>query len=150
MGRLGGGVVRGGVINLIQIVIISILYMALIISMFGLVTSMIMGVHQRNNELGIFRAIGTSKIQIMQLIAGEILIISLSAILVGIISGILTGILLTNIPFMAYVLFIFTINWNEIFYISMFMLGLNLIGSLIPAIKVVKIDIIENIQRRSI
>ncbi len=138
------------VINLIQIVIISILYMALIISMFGLVTSMIMGVHQRNNELGIFRAIGTSKIQIMQLIAGEILIISLSAILVGIISGILTGILLTNIPFMAYVLFIFTINWNEIFYISMFMLGLNLIGSLIPAIKAVKINVIENIQRRSI
>ncbi|MBY9006363.1 MAG: FtsX-like permease family protein [Candidatus Lokiarchaeota archaeon] len=138
------------VINLIQIIIISVLYMALIISMFGLITSMIMSVNQRNNELGIFRAIGTSKIQIMQLIAGEILIISLTAILIGIISGILTGMLLTNVPFMSYVIFIFTVNWIDIFYISLFLLILNLIGSLGPAIKAVRINIIENIQRRSI
>ena len=138
------------IINLIQIVIVSVLYMALIISMFGLITSMIMSVNQRNNELGIFRAIGTSKIQIVQMIAGEILIISFTAILIGIISGIISGFLLSKVPFIAYVLFIFTINWTEIIYISLFLLILNLIGSIIPAIKAIRINIIENIQRRSI
>lgn len=138
------------ILNLIFMVIISVLYMTLIVSMLGLANSMIMGVYQRKNELGIMRALGTSKIQTLQLIAGEILIIGLASIIIGIICGFSTGYLISNVPFMPYLPLIFTINSMDIFYISISSLILCLVSSVIPAIKAVRTNIIENIQIRGL
>ncbi len=138
------------ILNLIFIVITSILYMTLIASMLGLINSMIMSVYQRKNEIGIMRALGTSKIQTLQLIAGEILIIGFTSLIIGIICGISTGLLISKIPFMPYLPIIFTINSMDIFYISISSLILSLISSVIPAIKAVRTEIIENIQIRGL
>ncbi|MBD3211421.1 MAG: FtsX-like permease family protein [Candidatus Lokiarchaeota archaeon] len=138
------------IVNLILIIIVSILYMAMIISIFGTITSMLMNISQRQNEIGIFRAIGTSKLQILKIISGEIFIIGVTSILVGLICGILGGYLLSNVPFIAYVPFIFKINWNDIIIVSLVMLSLTILGSIIPAIKANRLNIITNIRNRGI
>jgi len=138
------------IVNLILIIIVSILYMAMIISVFGMISSMIMNVIQRGNEIGVFRAIGTSKLQILKLISGEILIIGFTSIMVGIFCGILGGYSLSNVPFIPYVPFIFTINWYNILIISLVLLSLTILGSIIPSIKANKLAIITNIRKRGI
>ncbi|TFF98287.1 MAG: FtsX-like permease family protein [Promethearchaeota archaeon] len=137
-------------INLILTIVMSILYMALIISVFGTIISMIMNIRQRSSEIGVLRAIGTSKLKILLIISGEILIIGIIAILVGIITGSIAGNWLTNVPFIAYIPFIFTINWIEIIIICSIMLSLTLIGSLVPGIIATRLDVIENIRKRGI
>jgi putative ABC transport system permease protein len=138
------------IVNLILIIIVSILYMAMIISIFGTITSMLMNISQRQNEIGIFRAIGTSKFQILKIISGEIFIIGVTSIIVGLICGILGGYLLSDVPFIAYVPFIFKINWNDIIIVSVVMLSLTILGSIIPAIKANRLNIISNIRNRGI
>jgi putative ABC transport system permease protein len=137
-------------VNLILTIVISILFMALVISIFGTIISMIMNIKQRSSELGVLRAIGTSKLKILAIISGEVLIIGIIAILVGIICGGIAGYWLSNVPFIAYVPFIFTINWIEILFLCSIMLSLALIGSLIPGIIAMRMNVIENIRQRGI
>ncbi|MBD3198282.1 MAG: FtsX-like permease family protein [Candidatus Lokiarchaeota archaeon] len=136
------------IVNMILVLIASILYMAILISMFGSITSMVVAVNKRRNELGILRAIGTTKQQIIKLISGELLILSFTASSVGIISGILAGYLLSNVPFIAYVPFIFTINWYMVLGTTLFVIILNFVGSILPAYKATRMDIIKNIRKR--
>ena len=138
------------IVNLILTIIMSILYMALIISVFGTIISMIMNIRQRSSELGVLRAIGTSKLKILLIISGEVLIIGITAILVGILCGSIAGYWLSNVPFIAYVPFIFTINWIEVTIICIIMLSLTLIGSLVPGIIATRLNVIENIRKRGI
>jgi putative ABC transport system permease protein len=137
-----------GIINLILIIFYGILIIGLVISLLGMIISMVMNVNHRRNEIGVFRAIGISKLQIVQLISGETLIIGLSASVTGIICWIITGYLISLAPFIAYVPIIFTINWIEILYISIFIIALNILGSFIPAAKANKLNIIDTIRKR--
>ncbi len=138
------------VLNLVLIVFISILYMALVIAMLGLIISMMMSVNQRSGEIGLLRALGISKRQIVQMVAGETLIIGTASLITGIICGLTTAYLLSNIPFLAYVPVIYTVRWEDIFYISLFMTFLSFIASIIPAIKAIYLDIIEAIRKRGL
>ena len=137
-----------GIINLILFILFSILTIGLIISILGMMTSMIMNINHRRSEIGIYRAIGITKLQIIQMISGETLIIGLIASITGIISGIATGYLVSLAPFIAYVPIFFKINWVDIILISVFIISLNVFTSFIPAVKAIKLKINDLIRKR--
>lgn len=136
------------ILSLVIVVIVAILYMAIIISMLGLITSMIMNINQRRNEIGVLRSIGISRYQIMQIVFGETLIICSATLITGILCGITTAFLLSNVPFMAYTPIFFTLRWDDILNISIFMVSLSLFASIIPAIKALRLNIIDAIRKR--
>jgi ABC-type antimicrobial peptide transport system permease subunit len=138
------------VLNLILVIFFSIMIIGLTIAVLGMMTSMIMNVNNRRSEIGVYRSMGISKLQIIQLISGEILIIGLCASLIGIIIGIITGYLISLAPFMTYIPIFFTIPWNEIIFITVFIVSLNLLGSFIPAIKAVSQKIVNSIRKRGV
>jgi len=137
-----------GILNLILFILLSILTIGLIISILGIMTSMIMNVNHRRSEIGIYRAIGISKLQIIQMISGETLIIGLIAFITGIIGGFITGYLVSLAPFIAYVPIFFTVNWFDIILISVFIVSLNVFISIIPAIKAIKLKTNDLIRKR--
>ena len=136
------------IISIVFVVIVAILYMAIIISMLGQVTSMIMSINQRRSEIGVLRSLGISKTQIIQMVFGETLIICAATLITGIICGITTAFLISNVPFMAYSPIFFTLRWEDIINISIFMVGLSVISSIIPAIKALRLNIIDSIRKR--
>ena len=138
------------ILNLVYIILVSILLMALIISMLGLATTMIMNVNKRINEIGLLRSFGVSKFQILQLVFGETLIIGMSASIIGTIIGIITGFILCQVPFMPYVLIIFTLKWENIINFSIIMVFLCFISSILPAIKANRFDIINAIRKKGL
>jgi ABC-type antimicrobial peptide transport system permease subunit len=138
------------ILSLVFVIIVSILYIGIFISMLGLSTSMIMSVNQKRRELGILRSVGTSKKQVLQIIFGETLVISTTALFIGIITGLITAFLISNVPFMPYAPFIFTISWDYITLISFMMIGLSLFVSILPAIKAGRLNITESIRKRGI
>jgi putative ABC transport system permease protein len=68
-----------------------------IVSLFGIVNTLILSIYERSRELGMMRAIGTSRRQIRQMIRYESVITALIGGVFGLVLGI-AGALLASIP----------------------------------------------------
>ncbi|MBN1803110.1 MAG: FtsX-like permease family protein [Candidatus Lokiarchaeota archaeon] len=138
------------IVNVVLIIIISILLMALVVSMLGFLISMEMSVNKRRSELGILRSIGFSKKQIIRMIFGETAIITIASLIAGILIGLITGFLISRVPFLAYLPLIFTINWIDIALLTIITAFLGIVASIIPAFKTTKLNVMESINKRRV
>ena len=140
-----------GIISTINVILNEVLFIALLVSLLGLSITMNISIRQRHGEIGIMRSIGISSRQILQLVFGETLTISLTGILFGSISGVIAAYLMISFfPFIEWIPVIFTISWTTLGIYWGILLGIALISSIIPAYNVNKLKIIEMIHRRDI
>ncbi|MFX1296994.1 MAG: ABC transporter permease [Promethearchaeota archaeon] len=139
----------GGIINTVNVILNQVLFIALLVSLLGLSITMNISVRQRRAEIGILRAIGISKKQILKVIFGETLTISLAGILFGSLTGITTGFLMIKyFPFIEWLAVIFTVSWVTLAIYWSILLSVALISSVIPAYNVSKMKIVESIRMR--
>jgi putative ABC transport system permease protein len=137
----------GVIVQMFQSIIQSILSFALIVSLLGLIISMVISVNKRKTEIGIMRAIGSTRSQIIRMIFGETLVISTTGIAIGILTGILTAtLMLVNIGFMTFLPIIFTIPIDFILSISSILILVAISTSIIPAYSAMRINIIDSIR----
>jgi putative ABC transport system permease protein len=73
-----------------------LLALSVIVSLFGIVNTLILSIYERTRELGMMRAIGTSRRQIRQMIRYESLITSLIGGVLGLVIGVVGAILVTT------------------------------------------------------
>src|SRR6202167_1385641 len=73
-----------------------LLALSVIVSLFGIVNTLVLSIYERTRELGMMRAIGTSRRQIRQMIRYESLITSLIGGVLGLIIGVVGAILVTT------------------------------------------------------
>jgi putative ABC transport system permease protein len=66
-----------------------------IISLFGIVNTLVLSIFERRRELGMLRAIGTSRRQVRQMIRYESIITALIGGVLGILFGIVIALILT-------------------------------------------------------
>jgi putative ABC transport system permease protein len=138
-----------GIINTIYVILTQILFIALIVSLLGLAITMNISIRQRRSEIGILRAIGISKRQILQMFFGETITISITGIFFGSITGIVIGYLLIyNFPFIEWMAVIFTIPWTTLGIYWTILLVVALLSSGIPAYNANKMNIIDMIRLR--
>lgn len=139
----------GGILNTIYLVLNQVLFIALVVALLGLAITMNISIRQRRTEIGILRAIGISKGQILQMIFGETLTISLAGILFGSITGIIAGYLIIYFfPFIEWLVVIFTISWTTLAFYWIFLLCTAVGASIIPAYTANKFNIVELIRMR--
>ncbi len=86
-----------GQINNLLTLIYVLLALSVIVSLFGIVNTLILSIYERSRELGMMRAIGTSRRQIRQMIRYESVITALIGGVFGLVLGI-AGALLASIP----------------------------------------------------
>jgi putative ABC transport system permease protein len=79
-------------INQIVILIYALLALSIIISLFGVVNTLILTIHERTRELGMLRAIGTSKAQVRQMIRYESVITAMIGAIIGSVIGLVLAI----------------------------------------------------------
>jgi len=80
--------------NLIDVVLNLFYIIGLIIlipSVLGLVNTMIINVMERSREIGVIRAIGSSRRQVRRMITAETLLLGLFGALIGVITGVMLG-----------------------------------------------------------
>ncbi|HXB14158.1 MAG TPA: FtsX-like permease family protein [Solirubrobacteraceae bacterium] len=85
-----------GQINNLLTLIYVLLALSVIVSLFGIVNTLILSIYERSRELGMMRAIGTSRRQVRQMIRYESVITALIGGVFGLVLGIL-GALATSI-----------------------------------------------------
>jgi putative ABC transport system permease protein len=83
-------------INSLLALIYVLLALSVIVSLFGIVNTLILSIYERTRELGMLRAIGTSRRQIRQMIRYEAIITSLIGGALGLVIGVVGSVLVTT------------------------------------------------------
>jgi len=84
-------------INTLLALIYVLLALSVIVSLFGIVNTLVLSIYERTRELGMMRAIGTSRRQVRQMIRYESVITALIGGVFGLVIGVLAAVLITNL-----------------------------------------------------
>ncbi|ADB52132.1 ABC transporter permease [Conexibacter woesei] len=71
------------------------LSLSVIVSLFGIVNTLVLAIHERTRELGMLRAIGTSRRQVRQIVRYESVITALIGAVLGVVLGAIFAVLVT-------------------------------------------------------
>jgi putative ABC transport system permease protein len=80
---------QAGQINQLLYLIYALLALSVIVSLFGIVNTLALSIFERTRELGLLRAIGTSRRQVKRIVRLEAVITSLIGALLGLVLGVL-------------------------------------------------------------
>jgi putative ABC transport system permease protein len=83
-------------VNQLLALIYALLSLSIIVSLFGIVNTLVLSIHERTREIGMMRAIGTSRRQIRRIIRYESVITALLGAVLGVAIGLLLGAMTTT------------------------------------------------------
>ncbi len=133
-----------GQVNQLLNLMYGLLAMSVIISLFGIVNTLVLAVYERTREIGLVRAIGASRSQVRATVRYESVITSV----IGGILGILVGIAFAwviNQRF-AGIGITFSIPWTQLFVFLFLAVIVGVIAAILPARRAAKIDILAAIH----
>jgi putative ABC transport system permease protein len=76
--------------------IYALLALAIIVSLFGIVNTLVLSISERTRELGMLRAIGTSRKQVKRIVRWEAVITALIGAVLGVVMGVVLAVLFTQ------------------------------------------------------
>jgi putative ABC transport system permease protein len=128
--------------NRILLVLYVLLALSVIISLVGIVNTLVLTVFERTREIGMLRAIGMTRRQIRRMILHESVITALIGAAIGIVLGIvLSALLIARVDF---IVFSFPTTQIVIFVIAAIVVGI--LASIFPARRAAKLDPLEAIS----
>jgi putative ABC transport system permease protein len=84
-------------VNKFLLLVYVLLALSVVVSLFGIVNTLVLSIYERTRELGMMRAIGTSRRQIRQMIRYESLITAMIGGILGLVIGVVGAILVTTL-----------------------------------------------------
>jgi len=124
-----------------------VLSFALIIAVLGIMISMLISISNRKREIGMMRAIGTYKKELLKMILGETLILVFSGFLIGAIMGTLSANqLVLGLPLDAVFNLRLFIDWSMIGVLFVVVFIVSVAAAALPIYRVMKLDVIEALR----
>jgi putative ABC transport system permease protein len=120
-----------------------LLGLSVIISLFGIVNTLVLSVYERTRELGMLRAVGTTRLQVAAMILGEGVVTALIGAALGIGVGFFLAALVTHA--LASEGIVFAVPWGQvaIFVVAAVIVGI--VAALLPARRAARIDVLRAI-----
>jgi putative ABC transport system permease protein len=87
---------QAGQIDQVLVLIYALLALAIIVSLFGIVNTLVLSITERTRELGMLRAIGTSRRQVRKMIRYEAIITALLGGILGAVLGVLLALVVSR------------------------------------------------------
>ncbi len=87
---------QAGQINQLLSIIFALLGLAIVVSLFGIVNTLVLSITERTRELALLRAIGTSRRQVRRMIRGESVIIAMIGSILGTVLGVALAVLVSR------------------------------------------------------
>jgi putative ABC transport system permease protein len=126
--------------------VLNILYVLLalsvIVSLFGIVNTMVLTVFERTRELGMLRAIGMTRRQVRRMIRHESVITALIGGVLGIVLGIVLGaLLIARVDFIE-----FTLPTTQIVVFAIAAIVVGIVAAIFPARRAARLDPLQALQ----
>jgi putative ABC transport system permease protein len=126
--------------------ILNILYvllaLSIVVSVFGIVNTLVLSVFERTREIGMLRAVGMTRRQVRRMIRQESVIVALIGAVIGIILGIVLGALLVaRIDFI-----VFSIPWTSLITFAIAAVIVGIVAAILPARRAARLNPLEAIS----
>ena len=129
-------------LNRILNVLYVLLALSVVVSLFGIVNTLVLTVFERTREIGMLRAIGMSRRQLRRMIRYESVITALMGGVIGIVLGIVLGALLgVRVEFID-----FTVPAIQIALFAVAALVVGLIAAIFPARRAARLNVLQALQ----
>ena len=119
-----------------------LLALSVIVSLFGIVNTLVLTVFERTREIGMLRAIGMTRRQVRRMIRHESVITALIGGALGIVLGIvLGGLLVARVDFIVFSLPVFSLI---VFGVAAILVGI--LAAIFPARRAARLNVLEALQ----
>jgi putative ABC transport system permease protein len=128
--------------------IIQLLYVLLalsvIVSLFGIVNTLVLTLHERTRELGMLRAVGMTRWQIRSMIGFESVVTSLIGAVLGMIVGVFLALLVTHALSSEGI--VFAVPWLSIVFFVFAAFVVGILAAIFPARRAARLNVLEALQ----
>jgi putative ABC transport system permease protein len=131
-------------INKLLLLIYALLALSVIISLFGVVNTLVLTIHERTRELGMLRAIGAGRAQVRQMIRYESVITAMIGAVIGAALGLLLAIV--AVEALADQGFVFSIPYRLIAVMLLLAAVAGVVAAIAPARRASRINVMEALQ----
>jgi ABC-type antimicrobial peptide transport system permease subunit len=129
-------------LNAILNVLYVLLALSVIVSLFGIVNTLVLTVFERTRELGMLRAVGMTRRQVRRMIRAESVITALMGGVIGIVLGlVLGGLLASRVDFI-----VFALPWVQVIIFALAAIIVGLLAAIFPARRASKLNVLEALQ----
>ena len=131
-------------VDQVLMILYALLALSIVIAIFGIVNTLALSVSERTREIGLLRAIGTSKAKIRGMLAIEASLISILGTLLGLAIGVAAGAVIQK-AYQADGLENLTIPWSQLGLFLLISILVGVIASLPPAHRALKAPVLDAI-----
>ncbi len=129
-------------LNAILNVLYVLLALSVVVSLFGIVNTLVLTVFERTRELGMLRAIGMTRGQVRRMIRYESVTTALMGGVIGIALGlVLGGLLAARVDFI-----VFALPWRQVIIFAVAAVVVGLLAAIFPARRAAKLNVLEALQ----
>jgi putative ABC transport system permease protein len=129
-------------LNSILNVLFVLLALSVVVSLFGIVNTLVLTVFERTREIGMLRAIGMTQRQVRRMIRAESVITALMGGVIGIVLGlVLGGLLAARVDFI-----VFALPWKQVIIFAVAAVIVGVLAAIFPARRAGKLNVLEALQ----
>ena len=128
-------------LNAVLNILYVLLALSVLVSLFGIVNTLVLTVFERTREIGMLRAIGMTRRQVRRMIRHESVITALIGAMIGIVLGVVLAVIL--IARIEFIDFAFPTTQIVVFVIASVLVGI--VAAIFPARRAAKLDPLEAI-----
>ncbi|HEV2057941.1 MAG TPA: ABC transporter permease, partial [Solirubrobacteraceae bacterium] len=132
---------QAGQINQLLYLIYALLALSVIVSLFGIVNTLALSIFERTRELGLLRAVGTSRRQVKRIVRLEAVITSLIGATLGLVLGVLFALAISR-P-LEEEGFRLTFPWTTLALLVAAAAAAGMLASLWPARRAARLDVLQ-------
>jgi ABC-type antimicrobial peptide transport system permease subunit len=131
-------------INKLLNLLYALLALAVIVSLVGIVNTLVLTVFERTREIGMLRAVGMTRRQVRMMIRYESIVTSLMGATLGMAVGIFLAALITHALSSSGI--VFAVPWIQIVYFVIAAIIVGILAAVIPARRAARLNVLQALQ----
>jgi len=131
-------------INRLLNLLYALLALSVIVSLVGIINTLVLTVFERTREIGMLRAVGMTRRQVRMMIRYESIVTALMGAVLGMVVGIFLALLVTHALSSSGI--VFAVPWIQIVYFVIAAILVGILAAVIPARRASRLNVLQALQ----